>query len=214
MKNRVAASIALSILGLLVGWAVALAESVWFADSSLEYVIRDSLDIWHGAIEDTDLLAISTIIARDKDISSLSGLEYCVSATFLDLGTNSVSDVSSIAPLTELTFLSLYQNSIADVEPLEGLVNLRSLWLDYNDLEDISPLAGLPKLVAVYLKSNRIADVSPLAGVTPIRILDLTYNEIRDISPLGGLVNLERCGSSGIRSRISPQCAICRRSSN
>jgi len=177
---------------LLAAPTAAVAEAVWFGDPNLEYVIRDVLDSWLGAIDSTQLTTITTIVGAEKSIRDLSGLEYCVNATFLDLGYNEVTDTAPIAPLSDLSFLSLYQNQVADISPLADLPELRILWLDYNEISDISALSGSSKLVGVYLKRNLIEDISPLAELSEVKILDLTYNEIEDVSPLADLTKLER----------------------
>ncbi|MFC2099292.1 leucine-rich repeat domain-containing protein [Candidatus Bipolaricaulota bacterium] len=191
-RYRILAVISLLSMTLLATQAVGVAEAVRFEDPNLEYVIRDALDSWLGAIDDSELLTIKTIIATKQDIRDLSGLEHCVNATFLDLGYNAVTDIASIAQLSGLSFLSLYENHVSDISPLAALTELRIVWLDSNEITDISSLAGSTKLAGVYLKGNLLQDISALAGLPEIKILDLTYNAIENVEALSGLTELQR----------------------
>ncbi|MBU0596281.1 leucine-rich repeat domain-containing protein [Candidatus Bipolaricaulota bacterium] len=191
-RHRVLVTIGVLALTFLSAQIAGVAEAVWFGDPNLEYVIRDVLDSWLGAIDDTELLTIKTIVAAEKGIRNLSGLEHCVNATFLDLSYNALTDIAPIASLSALSFLSVYENQIVDISPLASLAELGVVWLDFNEIDDISALAHLTKLVGVYLKSNLISDISVLAAIPEIRILDLTNNAIGDVSPLAGLTKIER----------------------
>ncbi len=118
---------------------------VTFPDANLEAAIRETINKPEGSIYPSDLESLTRLIARDKNIVDLRGLEYCVNLTQLWLDRNNISDLSPLADLTNLDELMLGDNNINDLSTLAGLTKL--LWLDLtdNDISDISPLAGLTK---------------------------------------------------------------------
>ena len=187
-------------------------------DARLRAAIGSALGLPSGApISPAHLKRLRQLIAQDKGIRSLTGLEYATNLshlrlwgnditdvtplaglsnlTWLDLGSNEIADASPLAGLSNLTFLSLFSNvgatnQIADVSPLAGLSNLADLNLNGNDITDVTPLAGLSNLIWLGLRDNAIADVTPLAGLTNLTFLYLDGNAIADASPLANLTEL------------------------
>ena len=130
-------------------------------------------------------------------ISDLTGLEFAVNFTHLDLGDNSLTDISALAELTKLIQLALGNNSIVDISPLAGLSTLEWLVLDNNSVSDILALERLAKLTDLVLGNNSISDISPLAKLTALEQLVLRNNTISDISPLTRLVHLKTVQLAG-----------------
>jgi hypothetical protein len=145
------------------------AESVTFADTTLEAAIREAIHKPEGSIQVSDLESLTMLIAEVTGIQNLAGLEYCVYLCGLDL----------------------YSNNISDLSPLASLTNLQRLYLRFNNINDLSPLSGLTNLEYLNLEINNISDLSPLASLTNLTELDLSQNNITDLSPLSGLTNLE-----------------------
>jgi hypothetical protein len=188
--------------------------AVTFPNANLEAVIRQAIDKPEGDIHESDLSGLTELVAADKGIVDLTGLEYCTSLTYLDLssnliadlsplggltgltwlslGDNQIGDVSALSALTNLTLLALYSNTVVDVTPLSGLTNLTTLGLDANQVADVSPLVSLANLEHLYLGWNQISDISPLGNLTTLAWLSLSGNDIVDISTLSKLSNLEQ----------------------
>ena len=151
-------------------------------------------------------------------ISDLTGLEYCVNLTHLDLRHNQyISDLSPLSNLTKLTHLDLEDNQVRDLSPLANLTSLTHLYLPgragKNQISDIGPLSNLTNLKVLVLSGhpfggnisllsnlvnltyldlevNQVRDLSPLDNLTSLTHLNLHNNQISDISPLSNLVNL------------------------
>ena len=197
-------------------------------DANLRAVIADSLGKASGApISKIEMASLNRLKAPDKDIRDLTGLEFAINLTLLDLGERfsffnsneisslsplsglislerlnlnsaSMSDVSVLSGLTNLRELYLNSAGISDVSALSGLTNLETLWLFVNNISDVSVLSGLTNLRELGLGDNRISDVSALSGLTNLETLDLNSNNISDVSVLSGLTNLERLYLSSI----------------
>jgi hypothetical protein len=136
----------------------------------------------------TSLLWLNLFSNSISDISALSGLTSLT--LHLDLHSNSISDISALSGLTNLTTLHLYGNSISDISALSGLTSLTTLFLGLNSISDISALSGLTSLTTLYLHSNSISDIAALSGLTSLTRLELHNNSISDISALSGLTSL------------------------
>ncbi|MFC1954189.1 leucine-rich repeat domain-containing protein, partial [Chloroflexota bacterium] len=163
---------------------------VTFPDLNLEAAITEAIRKPRGSILPSDLEGLTSLSTENRNITDLTGLEYCINLTHLYLVANQISDISPLASLTNLIWLSLEQNQISDISPLASLTNLTMLDLAGNQISDISPLASLTNLTRLYLGENRISDISPLASLTNLTELRLGRNQISDISPLASLPNL------------------------
>ncbi len=173
---------------------------VIFPDQNLDEVIRKAINKPEGDIYYYDLAGVKMLEARDKNISTISGLEYCTNLIRLDLSENNqLTDISPLSSLVNLITLDLsaksssYSSNLTDINPISGLVNLTWLDLSYNRyLTDISPLSGLVNLILLDLSYNvNLIDINSISGLVNLTWLDLSDNtDVTDISPLSGLVNL------------------------
>jgi len=159
---------------------------VVFADAKLEAAVREAIAKPDGPILSSDLVggALTVLRPNNQHITDLTGLEYCLELTTLELALNDIEDLSPIAGLTALRRLRLGGNRITDISALAGLTALNHLELDNNTIADISPLAGLTELRELLLNDNRIVDVTPLAELILFRQLDLDDNLIEDVQAL------------------------------
>ena len=168
---------------------------VYIPDPNLRAAIEKAISkTLGGEITARDMEALTSLSARNSNVTDLTGLEFATNLTFLNFGgskigntwvnSNTITDISPLAGLTKLTELHLYDNAITDISPLAGLTKLTTLYLLGNTITDISPLAGLTKLTKLYLYDNAITDISPLTELTNLTVLDLWNNAITDISPL------------------------------
>ena len=121
------------------------------------------------------------------DVSPLSGL---TKLTYLQLGSNQISNISALSGLINLQTLTLYGNQIVDITPLSGLTHLEWLYLYGNQISDITPLADLTDLRNLAIGDNPFSDISALSGLTNLTSLQIYYSQISDISPLAGLTQL------------------------
>jgi internalin A len=181
-------------------------EAVYFPDPNLEAAIREAIGKPTGDIYPSDLVGLTSLDAYERNISDLTGLEYCTNLRSLYLSSNQISDISPLSNLTSLECLSLSSNRISDISPLSNFTHLTSLHLRSNRISDISPLSNLTSLILLELYGNRISDISPLSNLVSLTsLLDLGDNRISDISPLSNLTRLELLHLFGNQiSDISP----------
>lgn len=152
------------------------AAEFYMPDIKLEAAIREELGkLPRELLTIADMEQLVDLIADNKGIMDIRGLEYAVN----------------------LVDLRLCNNQIADLEPLGNLTAIYRLHLSNNLITDITPLSSLSYLEDLKLDGNRIADISPLNNNKSLRWVDLINNEIEDISafeisglPLLGYVNL------------------------
>ena len=184
-----------SLLLLLIFVSIPLAATaqttVDIPDSNLRAAIAEAL----GKAPDDPILrsemaTLTRLLVGNAGISDLTGLEWAINLTGLNLEGNSISDISPLENLTNLTGLALEGNSISDISPLANLTNLIGLTLYDNSISVITPLANLTNLTVLFLSGNSISDISPLANLTNLTTLFLNNASISDISSLANLTNL------------------------
>jgi len=167
-------------------WA---AEAVHFGDAALKATVEEEL--WTVDPTAADMLALTSLDASGKGITSLMGLEYAANLRELRLEYNQISDISPLSGLSRLKTLVLNNNRISDISLVATIPNLEYLDLHDNHFSDLSALSSLSKLQTLVVRGNRVRDVCVLPGLGTLRNLDLNMNEISDISCLAGMVGLE-----------------------
>ncbi|MBW1860358.1 MAG: leucine-rich repeat domain-containing protein [Deltaproteobacteria bacterium] len=169
------------------------AAVVVFADSALEAVIREQIDIPTGDIQDSDLEAIEILDASGKGVTDISGISQCVNLEVLDLSDNAVMDVSELTALPNLTALDLDDNGLENIGPIASLTNLTSLGLSYDSFlpEDLDlVLASLENLVELGLTGNRLTALGSITTLLNLERLYLGDNQLGDISGLENCIKL------------------------
>ena len=171
-------------------------------DANLRAAIENVLDKVVGApISVGEMATLTQLVARNANISDLTGLEHAHNLKQLDLSSvwvrdegyvnsNAVSNFSPILGLTHLTYLNLGYNNITDISALASLTNLTELYLADNNITDISAVAQLTNLTRLYLAGNNITDISAVARLTNLTELYLGGNNITNISAVASLTNL------------------------
>jgi len=186
-----------------------------FPDKQLEEVVRQSVYEKRNTdkpITAEDVVDVSTIKGRGKQIRDLSGLEHCKSLALLDLANNQItditqltglkrlqsldlsnndiSDIGSLAEVPALQYIELSHNKVQDLRPLAGLKNMSALYLGYNQIQYIYPLLNLPKLASLHLSVNQIQSIEGINQLKWLSSLSLDGNQIYDLVPLDGLQQL------------------------
>ncbi|MFC1716071.1 leucine-rich repeat domain-containing protein [Candidatus Poribacteria bacterium] len=160
-------------------------------DLNLGAAIREAIGKPEGAITESDLQAITELVAAEKNIQDISGIERCINLTTLNLNNNQIVDITPLSNLTNLERLFLIDNPISDMKPLSKLTRLTNLNLGGTGIGDLAFLANLTRLESTNLDVNQISDITPLAGLTNLAQLSLIDNQITDIISLSKLTNLE-----------------------
>lgn len=166
-------------------------SAVNISDPNLESLIRQTIDHPTGALTKQIVLSITALDAREKEITSLDGIEALSNLETLRIDSNRLNDIRPLARLKKLEVLTLRANQISDLSPLAKLTRLQVLDLRDNEISDPSPLVGLTDLEDLNLRGNQITDIGFLADLTNLKELNLRENQIVDIDILADLVNLE-----------------------
>ena len=189
-----------------VGNADRAPEKGVIPDEELAKIVRKALglDSNHPPLSADDMLRLETLRAGPRSVVSLSGLEYAINLTELDLRYNDILDVSPLSTLTNLRTLDLMGNPISELS-LSGLTNLTGLVLgggglrstiskvSLSDLPNLTKLqlgplfqelslSNLPKLELsgiTHLKNGFKLSVSDMPQLTT---LDFTEHSISEVS--------------------------------
>lgn len=164
---------------------------VHFPDPNLQAAIREVLKSPDALITETSLADLTQFEAQDRNISDLSGIEYCINLTELELSHNHrIEDITPLSNLRKLRRIELNHNRIDDLTPLRELTRLEVLGLVANRLTEIRPISSLTNLKLLRLRHNQIFDITPLSKLTRLEWLDISENQITDIRSLVGLKRL------------------------
>ena len=157
-------------------------------DPNLRQAIREALSLPDGVpLTQLEMLRLTELIALERNITDLTGLQYATNLEDLKLWSNQIQDLTPLANLTKLEQLALWRNEIQDLTPLANLTKLGDLDLAYNAVESVEPLAGLINLQRLNLTLNRVQDITPLANLINLEFLYIRGNLVTDITPIQGL---------------------------
>lgn len=130
-------------------------RQVYFADTTLEKVIREAINKPHGPILTGDLVSLTELI---HDGSTLQN------------GEDPIRDLAGIEFVVNLERLSLMNHALEDVHVLHQLRNLEHLDLKYNRIRDLE-IYGLPRLQYLNMQDNHLESIT-LHDLPALRFLD------------------------------------------
>lgn len=198
--------IAILLQGLVLPSVTAqtVSDEVYFADTNLERVIKENLNI--EVITEEALLELTYLDIYEDHISDLTGLEYAHNLEhFAIYERHSVSDLTPLIGLTNLVALTIQGGHLENLELLAELEQLERLHLFDNAIRDISVLASLPNLWEVGLAYNDINNISALKDLPNLRYVNFNSNNINDISMLEEFGALEFVELFNNNLDITPQ---------
>ena len=160
----------------------------YIPDVNLRAVIAEHLGKAADAeITEAEMLTLRRIIADNRGIRDLTGLEFATQLERIEFRHNMITDLLPLANLTKLNNIKLRDNQITDITPLAKLTRVDWLGLEQNRITDLSPLSGLTKLQGIGISGNPVVDVAPLAKLTSLERIDAWQTPISDFSPLAAL---------------------------
>ncbi len=159
-------------------------------DKTLNDELAKQLSV--AVLSKADLLKISEIDIKNKQIGTLDGIEKCYNLEKLVLINCGTTDISKLSSIRKLKHLSLTGEPIQSLDPLKHLTNLEFLLIDKFEAYDLTALSNLKKLKELRLSTNKtLTDIHGLENLTNLESLGLSIMPIRDITPLSKLTNLK-----------------------
>lgn len=159
-------------------------KTITFPDENFELLIRESLEKPTGDILDTDMESLIYLDGSTKNITNITGIEYCLNLDTLRITDNQIEDINLLAKLNGLIFLSIGSNPITDISILSNLTNLKRLHMGYIQATDFSAITSLPLIEIFGVAGNNLIDIGFLKDLPNLKTLYLSTNLITDIKPL------------------------------
>ena len=186
---------------LLVTWVYSspsVAQVVNIRDTNLRAAIAETLGKpARSQITRSDMVGLTHLIAHDRGIQDLRGLEFATHLGEIRANDNSIRDLSPLSGLLRMHTIELRRNEIRDLSPISGLVNLRWLIVEENHIEDLSPISDFAHLDGLAVSGNLISDFTPVENLTKLTHIWMSENLIADLSVFEDLVSLREYHSWG-----------------
>ena len=176
--------------------------SVDIPDANLRAVIEAALGKNPGdTITPAEMATLTTLNARGRKITDISGLEHATGLTSLNLSRNNISGTADLSAFTALTSLDLswngfngyFSNKDLRSVTLPAAPALTSLDLSFNDMRSVSGLtaANLPQLRTLRLNQNHFTSIT-IPSLSLLTHLVLNSNDLTSfaIPSLPQLTNL------------------------
>ena len=174
--------------------------TVDIADPSLEAAIREEGG-FEGKITCLGAMNMKFLSAGSRGIQDLEGLQAFKNLEFADFYINSILDGSPLAGLVLLSFLDIGSNPLTDIRFAENLTAMRDLFIDDLLLSDTGPIKGAG-IDGQSRPQGPVAPVlGPLANLVHLEFILLGFNEIVDLGPLGHATRLGTMSAPGNQIR-------------
>ncbi|MBK2003014.1 leucine-rich repeat domain-containing protein [Listeria ivanovii subsp. londoniensis] len=162
-----------------------------FTDPNLAEVVKKSLGKQSVSdfVSQRELESVTKLLAYNRNINSLEGLQYFTNLKQLYLPRNQINDLSPLKNLTKLDVLDVNGNGLKSLNGIPSMA-LVSLYAGKNELTDVDALFRLRNLESLFIGENKIRNIDGIAHLTNLKELDLSVNEIRDLSALRNLKKL------------------------
>lgn len=149
-------------------------------------------------------------IIGHPEISSLSGVQDCVTLNILWVCETSLAKIDCLRNCSQIRQLYLYSNKIQKIENLDFLDELEYLDLHDNQIGEASGFSGSPNLTNLNLSQNQIECLgAPILDLQRLEVLDLTGNMIaslKDIQILSIMPKLCDLSFSNEDGMANPLC--------
>lgn len=210
--SQTVSAIAISLFaGLIMSCSLNPAEEdikpiiVNFPDPNFEALIRETLEIPEGDITNHDLWKIKVLDGVNRNISDITGIEFCSGLHTLRIQQNNISNLEPLKELVLIDYLGLHLNQIVDIKPLVdnpgiGIGN-DIIYLSGNPLNDESILIYKPQLQS---RGVRIYSDAILSNPGEINFVDNNFEEvIREHlnKPTGAILNTDLESITNINGR-------------
>lgn len=174
-------------------------ETITIADPALRAAIQEEIEKNGDTIITTDSLAKITKLEkiRDKEISSLDGIEHLINLKVLELRNNNISDLTPLQSLSHLKEIDLRENKITSLLSLSSMARLEVIDLRGNDLNTIAGIENLHNLKELDIRSNHVTDLTPVKNLLNLEKLDIRENGVTVISDLEKLLSLKELSARG-----------------
>jgi formylglycine-generating enzyme required for sulfatase activity len=166
------------------------AQEISIPDPGLNAAIREMLQKPIEPLTQQDMLALTNLSARSRNVSSIEGLDAARNLVSLDLGRNALTNFVLPTQLTNLTLLDLGFNAITQCSFPDTVTNLQSLILADNRLSELALTVGLNGLTNLNLEENQITSLSVPSNLTGLVFLDIGFNSLADFALPPGLTSL------------------------
>jgi formylglycine-generating enzyme required for sulfatase activity len=166
------------------------AQTVTIPDPGLDSAIRDALGKPSGPLTEQDLLSLTNLNARNRNVSSIAGLETARNLVSLDLQINRLTNFALPTALSKMSSLNLSVNPLTNVSLPSGLTNLNTLIIESAGLRNLTLPTDLMALKSLDLDGNQFTSLNLLSNLTSLTSLDLSFNSFTNFSLPTGLTNL------------------------
>ncbi|MBC7766301.1 MAG: tetratricopeptide repeat protein [Hyphomonadaceae bacterium] len=170
---------------------IAREREISFKDKALEAVIRAEIGQPDGAMTVGDVMSIRKLVAENRQIVNLEGIQNLSNLQSLSLSYNQISDITPLSKLAHLQTLNIRRNYVTDISSINTLQSLENLYFDYNCVNDISSLEPLTHLQALTFAENQVMDIQAISALKDLQTLNVRGNAIMDIKPLASLTKLK-----------------------
>lgn len=166
-------------------------RGIIFDDITLENEIRKELGKFKGPITIADCNQITRLSLKNKNITSLNGLENCSSLEFLEVSNNPITSLSALVSHPNLNTLHLSSTKVTSLKDLSLSSKLRTISMNNTSIKSLKGIKTLPIDKLQYRNSKVIVDFSKLKNMSVLKELDINNSKEFDFNNIKDLLSLK-----------------------
>ena len=155
---------------------VSTIQYVTFECDNLESHLCEILNCSKSKITRNDLTQIDILVARNKNITSLKGIEHATKLKKIDFGVNQIKSIAPLISILGLEKVVLAKNQIQELSGIEQLKNLTELNFRDNPIDQIKPLNQLIHLKNLVLTNVPVHNFNPISNLKNLELLSLGWS--------------------------------------
>lgn len=188
----------ISILFVAVNFSFSMAQStVELKDAAFVTALKNQfpqvIDENNNLIIVQANLISGPIAFNNSGLSDISGIEYFINITALDVSNNNLTVIPSIVTLTKLEQLTCSNNQLTQLPDLNVFNNLKYINCNYNKITSLPVLTNLTRLEQLLASNNQLSSLSEFYKPSLLIVLEVNNNQlvsIPDLSTFSSLTSL------------------------
>ncbi|MEY3416022.1 MAG: hypothetical protein RL711_658 [Bacteroidota bacterium] len=172
----------------------ATAQTVPLQDAAFVSTLKDLFPQVIDANNDLIIIQANLISGpislHNKSLTDITGINYFVNITSLDVSNNNLKNIPNIDALTKLEQFNCNNNQLTTLPDLNNFNNLKYISCKNNKITSLPPLNNLTRLEQLLLSNNQLTTLPEIYTPSLIISLEADYNQLVSIPDLNSFSSL------------------------
>ena len=179
---------------LLSSFSHAMAQTVTLQDAAFVSTLKDQFPQVIDANNDLIIIQANLISGpisfQNKSLTDITGINYFINITSLDVSNNNLKNFPNIDALTKLEQFTCNNNQLTTLPELNNFNNLKYINCKNNKITSLPTLNNLTRLEQLLLSNNQLTTLPEIYTPSLIISLEADHNQLVSIPDLNSFSSL------------------------